>query len=92
MCFFVFNVADFVGQIAFDDSKSDETPCLVGEPYPCIQCISITVQDFAQLLQELDPSKACGPDGIPTKLLKETSYVTEFRKITLMGAFCTLNI
>lgn len=23
------------------------------------------------MLQELDPNKACGPDGIPTKLLKE---------------------
>ena len=72
MCFLVFNVADFVGRIVFDDSKSDETPFLEGEPYPCIQCISITVQGIAQLQQELDPSKACGPDGIPTKLLKET--------------------
>ena len=25
-------------------------------------------------IQELDPSKACGPDGIPTKLLRETSF------------------
>ena len=41
---------------------------------PCIQSISITAQGIAQLLQELDPSKACGPDGIPTKLLKETSF------------------
>ena len=57
-----------------DDSQSDETPCLKGKPYPCIQSISITAQGITQLLQELDPSKACGPDGIPTKLLKETSF------------------
>ena len=25
------------------------------------------------MLQELDPNKACGPDDIPTKLLKEKS-------------------
>jgi len=25
------------------------------------------------LLHALDPNKACGPDGIPAKLLKETS-------------------
>ena len=41
---------------------------------PCIQSISITAQGIAQLLQELDPSKAFGSDGIPTKLLKETSF------------------
>jgi len=57
MFFLVFNVADFVGRIVFDDSKSDETPCLEGEPYPCIQSLSIIAEDIAQLLQELDPSK-----------------------------------
>ena len=42
--------------------------------YPCIQSISIFAQGIAQLVQELDPSKACGPDGIPTKLLRATSF------------------
>jgi len=59
-----------------DDSQSDKTPCMEGEPYPCIQSISITAQGIAQLLQEPDPSKACGLDGIPTKLLKETFTIS----------------
>ena len=34
-----------------------------GEPYPCIQSISITAQSIAQLLQELYPSKATSVTG-----------------------------
>ena len=64
----------FSSVFVVDDFQSDETPCLEGEPYPCMQSIYITAQGIAQLLQELDHTKAFGPDGIPTKLLKETSF------------------
>ena len=36
--------------------------------------ITINIEEVAQSLYYLDTSKACGPDGIPTRLLKECSF------------------
>ena len=43
------------------------------DPYPDLPDIQINPLGVANLLNELDPFKAPGPDGIPSKLLKETS-------------------
>jgi len=42
-------------------------------PYPDLPPFDITVTGVAKLLQEIDPFKATGPDGIPSRLLKEMS-------------------
>ena len=42
-------------------------------PYPTIQSIQIHRDDVIQLMQQLDYSKAYGPDKIPGCLLKETA-------------------
>jgi len=42
-------------------------------PYPYIPLFVINVAGVAKLLQEVDPFKATGPDGIPPRLLKEMS-------------------
>ena len=44
-----------------------------GHPYPAIPTIQIDILGVTSLLSNLDPHKAPGPDGIPPRLLKETS-------------------
>lgn len=41
--------------------------------YPISDSIKITVGGATGLLEELNVYKACGPDGIPSQLLKETA-------------------
>ncbi|KAK3085883.1 hypothetical protein FSP39_009995 [Pinctada imbricata] len=42
--------------------------------YPDIQDINVTPQGIEKLLKKLDPSKACGPDEIRTRILKELAH------------------
>ena len=56
-----------------DDDYSIPLPTLDCDPYPDLPDIQINPLGVANLLNELDPFKAPGPDGIPSKLLKETS-------------------
>ena len=60
-------------QSVFTDTNSTPTVPLEGNTFPHIPPINITTGGVLQLLQELDPHKASGPDGIPSKFLKETS-------------------
>ena len=60
-------------QSVFTDTNSTPTVRLEGNTFPHIPPINITTEGVLQLLQELDPHKASGPDGIPSKFLKETS-------------------
>lgn len=48
-------------------------PKLNDSPFPEISHISISVDGVANLLQNLNPHKATGPDGIPAYFLKECS-------------------
>ena len=41
--------------------------------YPTMSNIEINTEGIAQLLNDIDPFKATGPDGLPPKLLKELS-------------------
>ena len=41
--------------------------------YPAIDSLNITVVDVSNLLHDLEVHKACGPDGISPRLLKETA-------------------
>ena len=48
-------------------------PKLQDVPYPTIQSIQIHQDGVIQLMQQLDYSKAYGPDKIPECLLEETT-------------------
>ena len=45
-----------------------------GKPISDIQQLSIEVNGVYNLLVNINPHKATGPDGIPSRLLKETAY------------------
>ena len=42
-------------------------------PYPDLSPIEIDITEVAGLLKQIDPFKAAGPDGIPSRLLKEVA-------------------
>ena len=46
-------------------------PVLPISPYPDIMNITVNIQGVAKLLSDLNPNKACGPDNISPRLLKE---------------------
>jgi len=50
--------------------SSSPSPSLNNPPYPDISELSIDVNGVAKLMQELDASKAPGPDRIPSRFLK----------------------
>ena len=68
-----FSILNDQFQSVFTDTHSIPTATLLGPTFPNISPINITSERVLQLLQELDPHKASGPDGIPSKCLKETS-------------------
>ena len=44
--------------------------------YPTIDSLNLTVDGVSNLLHDLEVHKACGPDGISPRLLKETASNT----------------
>ena len=57
-------------------TKDDHSilPIMRGNPIPDIEQLSIGINGVYNLLVNSDPHKATGPDGIPSRLLKETAY------------------
>lgn len=49
---------------------SPEPPEATGNTPPSIQ---LSISEVTKVLEQLDPNKACGPDGIPGALLKNTA-------------------
>ena len=56
-------------------TKDDDAilPEMADTLYPTMSNIEINTEEIAQLLNNIDPFKATGPDGLPPKLLKELS-------------------
>ena len=46
-------------------------PCQ--SPYPDLPLFTTNIDDVTTLLKQVDPYKATGPDGIPSRLLKEVA-------------------
>jgi len=63
----------FSSVFTIDNSAADSIPSLDGPSFPDIPSIQIEIDGVSHLLQELDPHKASGPDGISARFLKETS-------------------
>lgn len=61
------NVIEFCTIFTDED---DEIPSLDTSVYPNCDNITFSVEGIENLLQQLDPSKAPGPDRIPTHILK----------------------
>ena len=54
-------------------TREDEgdIPCLDGQPYPSMPDITVTKKGVEKLLKKIKPSKACGPDMIPARILRD---------------------
>ena len=46
-------------------------PCLDGQPYPSMPDITVSKEGVVKLLKKINPSKACGPDMIPARILRD---------------------
>ena len=57
----------------FTKNNQSSPPNISSEPVPLISQITVEMDGVYNLLTNLDPHKAAGPDGIPSKLLKETA-------------------
>ena len=53
----------------FSQDDSSQVPSFKCAPFPNIPPIELNVSDIHKILQDLDPSKAAGPDHIPAKFL-----------------------
>ena len=56
----------------FTQEGNSPLPHLPVTDYPSIDPIEVSTEGVFTLLQSLDPCKACGPDNIPTRFIKET--------------------
>ena len=56
-----------------DNSNTSSFVALDGHPHPDMPPIHIDIAGVTTLLHNLDSHKAPGPDGIPSKFLKETA-------------------
>ena len=50
-------------------------PEMTQSPYPDLSPIEIDITEVTGLLKQIDPFKAAGPDGIPSRLLKKVASV-----------------
>ena len=52
------------------DRNNDNLPSVDESPYPSISKIDLQASVITKFLQDLDPSKAAGPDNIPARFLE----------------------
>ena len=57
----------------FTNENITNMPCMDGEPYPTIDEVDIDVDGVEKLLKDINTNKASGPDGIPSRVLKDLS-------------------
>ena len=59
---------------ASDLEQSSLTQPVSSSPISSISSIELTEEEVCHALQNLDPSKAHGPDGLPSRILKECAH------------------
>ena len=55
----------------FTKDDGSQLPKMKSAPYPGLTDLVIKTEGVAELLRNLNPAKACGPDNIPSRILKE---------------------
>jgi len=58
----------------FNKESSSALPDMGPSLYPEMASFDISIAGVVKLLQEVDPFRAVGPEGIPPRLLKELSH------------------
>ena len=67
------NILNNYFSYVFTKDEQSPHPDINSTPVPSIPPITVEVDGVYNLLVNLEPHKATGPDNIPTKLLKETA-------------------
>ena len=62
-------------QSVFTNEDTSDIPTPDGEPYSSMPEITVSIEGVQKLLQKLNPQKACGPDQIPAKILRDLADV-----------------
>ena len=60
--------------LVFTHDDNSPVPGLGSSSYPDLQSFKTSVEEVYNLLTQVDPFKATGPDGIPPKLFKEIAF------------------
>ena len=55
----------------FTKDNGSQLPKMESAPYPGLTDLVIKTEGVAKLLRNLNPAKVCGPDNIPSRILKE---------------------
>ena len=58
----------------FNKESSSALPDMGPSPHPEMESFDLSIAGVVKLLQAVDSFKSVGPDGIPSRLLKELSY------------------
>ena len=67
------NILNNYFSTVFTTEDTSNLPSMEDSTYPAIDSLNITVVGVSNLLHDLEVHKACGPDGISPRLLKETA-------------------
>ncbi|MCG8077787.1 MAG: reverse transcriptase family protein, partial [Candidatus Thiodiazotropha taylori] len=76
-------------------TREDKTniPEPEGDPFPSIQDIKVTREGVEKLLLKLNPAKACGPDLLPARVLKELAQdIAPYLAIVFQKSLDTGNV
>ena len=68
------NILNKQYQSVFTVEDKSNIPTPTGKPYPDMCDIVVTEEGVLRLLQKVNPHKACGPDELPARILKECAY------------------
>ena len=62
-------------QSVFTNEDTSDIPTPDGKPYSSMPEITVSIEGVQKLLQKLNPQKACGPDQIPARILRDLADV-----------------
>ena len=65
------NILNHQYESVYTREDEGDIPCLDGQPYPSMPDITVTKEGVEKLLKKINPSKACGPDMIPARILRD---------------------